>query len=381
MKSVKITAVVLFSINLLVSACAKNKGEWQPLFNGQDLSGWHIENSMPADITVKSGEIVFSRESFAPTWLRSEHEYENFELEFDYLLNEWCTLSVFLRAPRYGDQTWGGYNLRLNANQGGTDEMSTGAVFPVIPALAKAGNGHGVWNHCRILMQSLHLKAWVNGTLVQNCDLAADDELKFRLKQGYIGFQALAHAAKVKNMRLRESPATYHWIPLFNGKDFSGWREIGSAQWEIANNGILRSMNGDGYLLTHETFQDFEFRSYVRCKRGVNGGIFFRWINIENNDRGYEIQIEDLQDSKDPTGSLYNIIRANRPRVRSEEWFLMQVMMDSSRCVVRVNGETLVDYDNLTEIRAGHVGLQMHRRNSWIEYRDMRMRKLNGKGY
>jgi hypothetical protein len=366
----KILIFLLFSLPLHLSA------EEIALFNGEDLARWKIENGTSRDIRVADKCVVFDNDSYAPTWLRSVDEFENFGLSFEYNLNEWCAFGVFLHAPLFGEPTWCGFNIRLNPDTGGVGPWATGAVFPVVASIAAAGNGHGQWNTCKINFDWPLLEVRVNEILVQRCQLDSFPELTFRLKQGHLGFQALAHGAKIKNIRIKKIARTTHWKYLFDGQSLVGWNRIGEAQWRILPDGILQARNGNGYLISNETFLDFEFRTYVRCKNGTNGGIFFRWVSLENNDRGYEIQIEELQDSKDPTGSLYYYQRANRPRVRPEEWFLMQVYFKKNHCVVRVNGETVVDYPNLEKLRPGFIALQMHRPDSWIEFKDLRMHAL-----
>lgn len=351
-------------------------GEAINLFNGENLAGWRIENGNQQDIYVDDGCIVFDKNSYAPTWLRSVTEFENFELSFEYNLNEWCAFGVFLHAPLHSEPTWCGFTVRLNPDAGGTGPYATGAIFPIVAPIASAGKGHGKWNKCRVRFDWPLIEVWVNGIQVQNCQIDSVAELKYRLKQGFLGFQALAHGARIKNIHIKKIAKQTKWQSLFNGHSLAGWKEIGEATWQVLPHGILKARDGNGYLISEEKFQDFEFHTYVRCKKGTNGGIFFRWVDIENNDRGYEIQIEELQDSRDPTGSLYSYVRANRPRVRPEEWFLMQVYFNKNHCVVRVNGETLVDYRKLQKLRPGFVAIQMHRQDSWIEFKDLQIRRL-----
>jgi hypothetical protein len=54
-----------------------------PMFNGRDLTGWVNVNCHPSTFFVKDGEIVTTGK---PTgFLRTEKQYENFELELDWM--------------------------------------------------------------------------------------------------------------------------------------------------------------------------------------------------------------------------------------------------------------------------------------------------------
>ncbi|HQH73744.1 MAG TPA: DUF1080 domain-containing protein, partial [bacterium] len=163
---------------------------------------------------------------------------------------------------------------------------------------------------------------------------------------------------------------------LFNGKDLDGWYIEGKgATWEVKD-GVIHAENNGSYLVTNGEYQDFELFCYLRTSPLANGGIFFRWKELKTGDRGNEIQIENTPDSDYPTGSLYNIVRSTQPDYRDGEWFPMQIRVQGSRVVVRVNGETTVNYDALTTIRPGHIALQMHMSGAWIDFKDIQIKRL-----
>ncbi|MGC9330011.1 MAG: 3-keto-disaccharide hydrolase, partial [Candidatus Hinthialibacter sp.] len=140
--------------------------------------------------------------------------------------------------------------------------------------------------------------------------------------------------------------------------------------------GVIHAEDSTSYMVTQGEFEDFDFQCYVRTSPNANGGIFYRWKQLKGGDRGNEVQIENVPDSPHPTGSLYNVVRAVQPRYRDEEWFLMQIFVRGSHIVIRVNGETTVDYDQLTIVRPGHIALQMHHHDKWIEWKDLKVIKI-----
>ena len=347
------------------------------LFNGENLDGWVVEHGNVSTFLIDQGTIHCPGVTGYPAWLRSEKEYENFDLRFEFMFKSWCNSGLFFHAPLHGQNSRVGFEFQIYHDQSQHITPNIcGGIFGAVPPLVNAVHDEGDWNTARILMNWPSLKVWLNDQLVQDLNVEDNPELKYRLRRGYLGIQDVNYETWFRNLRIKELPAKEEWITLFNGKNFDGWYFEGDgAQWWIQD-GIIHAENETGYCVTNEEFENFELHAYVRTDKNANGGIFFRWKNLANRDRGYEIQIEDVPDSPHPTGSLYNIVRAIQPRYEVGEWFLMQIRVEGSHVAVRVNGETTVEYNELTLIRPGHISLQMHHRNKWVEWKDIKIKKL-----
>ena len=52
------------------------------------------------------------------------------------------------------------------------------------------------------------------------------------------------------------------WLPLFNGKDLTGWKKNGDERWGVEQGTILCESTADkyGYLTTEKTYRDFDLR-------------------------------------------------------------------------------------------------------------------------
>ena len=131
---------------------------------------------------------------------------------------------------------------------------------------------------------------------------------------------------------------------------------------------------GHGYMITDGEYRDLHFESYIKSSPLANGGIFFRWK--APNNRGFEIQIEDIPDSSDPTGSIYNRVRAAQMPFIPGTWSLMQVFLEDRKCVVRVNGVVVAESDRMPAGRDGNISLQMHTGNGWVRWKDLRVRRI-----
>ena len=72
-----------------------------PLFNGRNLQGWVAVG--PAEAFIVRGSAIFSTGAGPyPSWLRSEREYENFVLRFEYQTEGWYEGGILLHAPLDG---------------------------------------------------------------------------------------------------------------------------------------------------------------------------------------------------------------------------------------------------------------------------------------
>src|ERR1700693_2761510 len=67
------------------------------------------------------------------------------------------------------------------------------------------------------------------------------------------------------------------WVPLFNGKDLSGWVNIGNEKWDV-DGGTIHGQamtKGYGYLRTEKNFKDFHLSLRFKCEGDGNSGVFF----------------------------------------------------------------------------------------------------------
>jgi hypothetical protein len=201
-----------------------------------------------------------------------------------------------------------------------------------------------------------------------------------------LGFGPVVSFAKESSVIPAEMNAE-GWIALFNGKDTAGWEVIGpTAEWTVKD-GVLENIGvGGGWLGTLATFADFDLIVEWQVSKGGNSGIFFRagtadvpWVD------GYESQIDD-DDTKNPTGSIYNALMAKKVPAPDEQWNTTEVHAEGPHIIVKVNAQEVVNGKTETH-QAGRIGLQMHDANTTIQFRKVWIRPLglksiyNGKDF
>lgn len=339
-----------------------------------------MENGPETAFYVKDGAIVVHEGAGFPCWLRSEREYENFDFSGEVFIKGWANSGVYLHAPRYGRPTESGIKLNIFQKQDDPPlRESMGAIFPVI-APRKVNVKTNDWNSFRVRWNWPSLEVWVNGEPVHALDCERESELRYRLRRGFIGLESLSYPVRYRNLMVTELPSTDRWQTLYSkpGDLSANWRLdakeiLERSKWEELGT-VLRGENL-GYLPTKEDYRDFALQMYVRASKHSNGGIYFRCPQGQKGDH-YEIQIHDVEGAVYPTGSLYGHKRATYPRIEPEQWFLFQMFLKDDHCLVRINGDTVMEHRGLTNKSAGPVMLQAHQAGKWIEYQDVRIKRL-----
>ena len=363
------------AIRTLGAQSASPEPGFVSLFDGRTLTGWSVQDGPPTAFKVEDGAIVVDPGANFPTWLRSDRQYENFEFRGEFFMRGWTNSGIYLHAPEHGRNIWVGMKINLfhQADKEPKPE-SVGSIFPLIAPRATSLRPAGEWNTFRILMDWPRLEVWMNDTVVQDLDVESIPELRHRLRRGYLGFESLSYPIRFRNLRVRELPDKEVWTPLYaRAEDFTRWQpSSGKATFE-PRGAVLRG-DGNGQLATRQTFRDFVFHAYIRGVRYHNGGVFFR--SAPPKARGYEIQLHDVEGAHYATGSLYSLKRAAYPRIQPEQWFLFQLVVQGPNCLVRINGDTVLEYDRLDNLEAGRIELQAHDPGKWIEYKEMKIREL-----
>ena len=348
-----------------------------PLFNGKTLEGWTIQDGPESAFYVNDGAIVVHESSGFPTWLRSARQYENFDFRGEFFVKGWTDSGIYFHAPEHGRPMWNGFELHLFHQQ---DEKpkpeSMGAIFPVVAPQRVNVRSKGEWNSFRILMDWPRLRVWTNDEIVQDLDVSAIPELRYRFRRGYLGLQSLSYPIRFRNLRARELPSTDKWHTLYGGEgDAEKWY-VGDGKPNAKFLGDVIYTDGNGHLSTREKFRDFELQLFVRHAKHHNGGITFRVDRTAQPLQRYEIQLHDVEGAHYPTGSLYHLKRARYPKIEPEVWFPYQMIVKDRTCMVRINGDTVLEYDQLDYLGEGSVELQAHAPGIWTEFKQIQIKRI-----
>lgn len=369
-KTIPLTFILAGFVTLsgMVGASASAEDNFVALFNGKDLSGW-VSVGTPNAFIVKEDSIYSTGAGPYPSWLRTEREYENFVLRFEYRTQGWYEGGILIHAPLHGPGSKLGFKLHLRHDKKEYGARSPGAIYDASAPRSIANLPSGQWNQCEVACDWPHLRVTLNGTLIHDIDMNAEDTFRYRLRKGFIGIQNIGCKAYFKNIRIRPLPGEEQWIRLFaSGMD--GFNLHGDSDWRIRGD-TLTGKGNDGVIITKEEFDSpFELQVWVKTIVNGNGGVIFNYAK-----RGVEVQCFNAPDSTNPTGSIYGIAPAKRIVSYDEEWFLLQVFNNGPNAMVIVNGEKVCETDKLKTPYKGSIAFQQHTPEALIQYRGARIKK------
>lgn len=144
---------------------------------------------------------------------------------------------------------------------------------------------------------------------------------------------------RAPSLRRASAPRWDAPVPLFNGRDLSGWHIVGgSNEWEAAEGGVLRNRKSGGNLVTDATFDDFKLHAEFRYPAGGNSGIYLRGR--------YEVQIADVAGAEpeiDSLGAIYGYLAPSVMAARKPgEWQSFDVTLIGRHVTVALNGTTII---------------------------------------
>jgi len=290
----RLIAIIALGVFGLGSAQAQDG--FKPLFNGKDLTGWVNVNGAPSTWYVKDNMIITTGK---PTgYLRTERQYENFILEFEWFHAPEPKGSV----GNSGLFVWGdpipamgtGYTrsievqvlvnlLYKDKKTGLPTATSHGDLFSIWGAKCKPDRPHPTgaqrclpiennckgefeWNHYRVVGNNGVLKLAVNGKEVSGV-------YECNPRKGYLALEAEGSECRFKNLKIKELPSTNPKANeicdvdkglkcLLTGLDLNGWKADAEHKkhW-VMKDGVLRfdgKTKGDLPLWTDKSYGDFE---------------------------------------------------------------------------------------------------------------------------
>jgi hypothetical protein len=360
-------------------AAAQTAGEsgFVSLFDGRSLEGWSVCDGPETAFYVDEGAIVVHPSAGYPTWLRSARQYGNFDFRGEFFVKGWIDSGIYLHAPEHGRNQYCGMKIHIfhQVDENPAPE-SMGSIFPLVPPLKVNVKNKSEWNTFRVLMEWPRLQVWTNDEPIQDLDVESVPELRHRLRTGYLGFESLSYPIRFRNLRVRELPSKIVWTPLYESpSDFQKWHvSDGKPQFQAL--GPVLYSDGLGHFATNEKFRDFELQMYIRHAWHHNGGVMFRTSGQGSRGRHYEIQLHDVEGAHYPTGSLYSYHRGLYPRIEAHKWWLLQIRVKDATCLVRINGETVMEYDRLENLDEGPIELQAHDAGRYTEYKQILVRRI-----
>jgi len=349
------------------------------LFNGRDFHGWNIQPDSGAWV-VESGEIRCSGKNVPPYLIRTEHEYENFELFSEFKFDKGCNSGIFIHAPipGAGRESRVGFEVQIMDDAGTpVHKGSSGAIYDVIAPKVNAMRPAGEWNQYRVLFDWPWCRIWLNGILIQEQDFSAHPVLKYRLRRGHIGLSNHASPVQYRNLWIKELPDQEQGVELFNGRDLAGWEHKGSANWQVRDGQIVAD-RGEGWLITKNPYPRFHLQTYIANPlAATTGKIYYRWRDLQHPGCNAELFNYPL------AVEYMKRYGSNHPEsvvpAFTYPWLLYQIVSADREAETRVAGY-IVASQKLLQETGDHIAFYRAAGDAPLVIRTVRVLPLTGNG-
>lgn len=169
------------------------------------------------------------------------------------------------------------------------------------------------------------------------------------------------------------------WTTLIDGVNgLENFNVVGTANWS-ATDGTIQATEGPGaaFLVTKESYDDFELRVEFWVSDDANSGIYMRCQDAATiTDRTcYEANIFDQRpDLTFGTGGIVHIAPVAEPFPKAGgKWNTYEITVDGAHLMVTLNGVKTADVED-TQFASGPIALQWAR--GTVRFRNVQIRPL-----
>lgn len=154
----------------------------------------------------------------------------------------------------------------------------------------------------------------------------------------------------------------YRWTVLMeNGKGFYSFNRIGDANWRSENDAIVADKGKGGFLVTRQSFRNFELYAEFWADHTTNSGIFLRAQNPQQigANNAYEANIFDQRPGQEySTGAIVNVAQVRAPLPKAGgKWNTYEIYANGPELVIKLNG-VITAATNNSQFKEGPIGLQ-----------------------
>ena len=155
------------------------------------------------------------------------------------------------------------------------------------------------------------------------------------------------------------------FVPLFNGKDLTGWEATGNAKWFVEDGQLVGTQgdnNAPGDLFTTDAFSNFELITTYRAEWPCNSGVWFRF---QSPGKAYQADILDYKNPVAFSGTLYcpgkMFLAKNLDKELEDRagYNTIRIVTKGTMTKIWLNGTQTADVDD-DSTDSGKIGFQVH---------------------
>ena len=159
-------------------------------------------------------------------------------------------------------------------------------------------------------------------------------------------------------------------MPLFNGKDISGWKIYGTEKWYVEKGELICESGPDkqyGYFATDLEFKDFELTLQFKQESNGNSGVFFHSQIEGTKVSGWQAEVAPINLHSGGIYESYGRGWLIQPTTEKEkvlkegDWNDMKVRVKGNEVTTWLNGVQMVTLtDEKIGSISGKIALQIH---------------------
>jgi len=150
------------------------------------------------------------------------------------------------------------------------------------------------------------------------------------------------------------------WTTLFDGKSLQAFNMVGDANWQIMDGVVQANKGSASFLVTKNSYTDFQLKAEFWVDDDANSGIFIRCENPQmiTAMNAYEVNIYDKRpDPTYGTGAIVDVAKPSTMLKAGGKWNTFEITAQKSHLVVTLNGTKTVDVEHSAHTR-GPIALQ-----------------------
>ena len=190
-----------------------------------------------------------------------------------------------------------------------------------------------------------------------------------------LAFRVFLAALMLATVCVRAQTPAPGWVTLFDGTSLNSFNVVGNANWKLAD-GNVEATSGSGFLVTKETYSNFEIRVEFWVDEGANSGVYMRCQDAAKitDMTCYEANIFDKRpDQSGRTGAIVHVAKPIAVVDAGGKWNTYEITAKGPQLTVRLNG-TVTSQAEDAKFTSGPIALQYMA--GTVRFRRVQIRRL-----
>src|SRR5713226_1871184 len=152
------------------------------------------------------------------------------------------------------------------------------------------------------------------------------------------------------------------WVTLIDGaKGLDNWNRVGDANWRAEDGAIVADKGKGGFLVSKNSYKDFQIRAEFWADHTTNSGVFLRCTDPDKitATNAYEVNIFDHRPAPSyGTGGTVNVAKVSPMPKAGGKWNTYEITAQGPKFTVTLNGIRTVDGVSDSQHASGRIALQ-----------------------